>query len=75
MTRKDLPRYVSRHVRCPVCDNVFNAEVSLRWYYREVRRTFGYPELLCVPCLRAQSAAEATGEPAAECRNPGRGSV
>lgn len=67
---RSLPHGPERMVRCPVCSATYRAIVGSNWYWREVRRTLGYPELVCVPCLRAQERAAKVGGVASDHRNP-----
>lgn len=72
---RSIPVGVLRCVRCPGCQRVYSAPVGTRWYWREVRRLLGYPELLCVDCCRAAELAAKTGQAAAAFRNPEKGAV
>jgi hypothetical protein len=73
MSGKSLPR-TSKLLRCPCCNRTYRREVDTRWYYREVNRTFGYPESECSECLataeQIRSGQRDPRDPADQNREP-----
>lgn len=67
--RRAIPVGLVRAVQCPDCKAVFRCRVGTRWYWREVRRTFGYPRLQCVACLRAAELVRQHGGVLADYRS------